>query len=99
MLEQLDCALPLNVAIEAVADFIANTADMTDDERKTAAIVLRMVAQKWEAPASRRCNLGFSTENDVPPYLRRMPSGYTVASKWRGKHAEKSVPEIPNISL
>lgn len=46
MLEQLDCALPLNVAIEAVADFIANTADMTDDERKTAAIVLRMVAQK-----------------------------------------------------
>ena len=45
-LEQLDCALPLNVAIEAVADFIANTADMTDDERKTAAIVLRMVAQK-----------------------------------------------------
>ena len=45
-LEQLDCALPLNVAIEAVADFIANTADMTDDERKTAAIVLHMVAQK-----------------------------------------------------
>lgn len=45
-LEQMDCSLPLNVAIEAVADFIANTTDMTDNERETAAIVLRMVARK-----------------------------------------------------
>lgn len=60
MLEQLDCALPLNVAIEAVADFIANTADMTDDERKTAAIVLRMVAQK----------MGSASKSEMQPRIQ-----------------------------
>ena len=41
-------ALPLNVAIVTIADFIASEEDMTEDDRKTAAIVLYMIAQKLE---------------------------------------------------
>ena len=41
-------ALPLNVAIGTIADFIASEEDMTEDDRMSAAFVLYLIAQKLE---------------------------------------------------
>lgn len=55
-----ECALPLNAVILAIADLILSEENLTDEDRKTAAVVLNLVAQKMES----------SSEPEMQPRLQ-----------------------------